>query len=71
LNIKILLFREFCWERDHGTLSPIAALLRKKWLPERLWDMKNRLLNDRVIFIGTQINDFIADTVFLSYSSCK
>ena len=30
---------------------------------ERAWDIYSRLLNDRIIFLGTPINDFVANAV--------
>ena len=30
---------------------------------ERAWDIYSRLLRDRIIFIGTPINDFVANAI--------
>ena len=30
---------------------------------ERAWDIYSRLLKDRIIFLGTPINDFVANAV--------
>lgn len=42
---------------------PIPHVFEKEGRVERTWDIYSRLLKDRIIFIGTPINDFVANTV--------
>ena len=42
---------------------PLPTVYEREGRPERAWDIYSRLLRDRIIFIGTPINDFVANAV--------
>lgn len=42
---------------------PLPTVYEREGRTERAWDIYSRLLRDRIIFIGTPINDFIANAV--------
>ena len=46
-----------------GSYLPLPYLYEKDGRNERSWDIYSRLLKDRIIFIGTQIDDFVANAV--------
>ena len=46
-----------------GSYLPLPYIYEKDGRNERSWDIYSRLLKDRIIFIGTQIDDFIANAV--------
>merc|ERR1711991_1074853 len=51
----------------HSTLDPqnsiIPTVVEQTHRGERGWDIFSRLLKDRIIFLGTQINDQVANTI--------
>ena len=42
---------------------PLPTVYEREGRTERAWDIYSRLLRDRIIFIGTPINDFVANAV--------
>jgi ATP-dependent Clp protease protease subunit len=42
---------------------PLPTVYEREGHTERAWDIYSRLLRDRIIFIGTPINDFVANAV--------
>lgn len=42
---------------------PLPYVYERDGRNERAWDIYSRLLRDRIIFIGTPINDFVANAV--------
>ena len=42
---------------------PLPYVYEREGRTERAWDIYSRLLRDRIIFIGTPINDFVANAV--------
>jgi ATP-dependent Clp protease protease subunit len=42
---------------------PLPTVYEREGRTERAWDIYSRLLRDRIIFIGTPINDFVANSV--------
>ena len=42
---------------------PLPTVYEREGRTERAWDIYSRLLKDRIIFIGTPINDFVANAV--------
>lgn len=42
---------------------PLPYVYEREGRNERAWDIYSRLLRDRIIFIGTPINDFVANAV--------
>lgn len=42
---------------------PLPTVYERDGRTERAWDIYSRLLRDRIIFIGTPINDFVANAV--------
>lgn len=54
-------------EISRGKLTPqnfiIPTVIEKTQFGERVYDIYSRLLEDRVVFLGTQINDDVANSV--------
>ena len=46
-----------------GSYLPLPYVHEKDGRTERTWDIYSRLLKDRIIFIGTPIDDFVANSV--------
>jgi ATP-dependent Clp protease protease subunit len=42
---------------------PLPTVYEREGRTERAWDIYSRLLRDRIIFIGSPINDFVANAV--------
>ena len=42
---------------------PLPTVYEREGRTERAWDIYSRLLRDRIIFVGTPINDFVANAV--------
>tara|TARA_R100000027_G_scaffold48943_1_gene37527 strand:- start:4294 stop:4905 length:612 start_codon:yes stop_codon:yes gene_type:complete len=42
---------------------PLPYVYEREGRSERAWDIYSRLLRDRIIFIGTPINDYVANAV--------
>jgi ATP-dependent Clp protease, protease subunit len=42
---------------------PLPYVYERDGRTERAWDIYSRLLKDRIVFIGTPINDFVANAV--------
>ncbi len=45
----------------------IPAVIEQTHRGERLWDIYSRLLKDRIIFLGTAINDEVANTIIAQF----
>ena len=50
---------------------PLPYVHEKDGRTERTWDIYSRLLKDRIIFIGTPIDDFVANSVVAQLLFCK
>ena len=52
---------------SHGVITPqntlIPTVIEKTQFGERVYDIYSRLLEERIIFLGTQINDDIANSI--------
>lgn len=46
-----------------GSYLPLPCIYEKDGRTERSWDIYSRLLKDRIIFIGTPIDDYVANAV--------
>lgn len=46
-----------------STYLPLPYIYERDGRTERSWDIYSRLLKDRIIFIGTPIDDFVANAV--------
>lgn len=46
-----------------GSYLPLPYVYERDGRNERSWDIYSRLLKDRIIFIGTQIDDFVANAI--------
>ncbi len=46
-----------------GSYLPLPYIYERDGRNERSWDIYSRLLKDRIIFIGTQIDDFVANAI--------
>lgn len=42
---------------------PLPSVVERDGRQERSWDIYSRLLKDRIVFIGTPIDDFVANSV--------
>jgi len=42
---------------------PVPSVVERDGRTERSWDIYSRLLKDRIVFIGTPIDDFVANAV--------
>ena len=45
------------------TATRAITIIEETHRGERAWDIYSRLLNDRIVFLGTQINDFVANAI--------
>ena len=45
------------------SLFTTTACVRREGRQERSWDIYSRLLRDRIVFIGTPIDDFVANSI--------
>ncbi|MBL63241.1 MAG: ATP-dependent Clp protease proteolytic subunit [Opitutae bacterium] len=46
-----------------GTYLPLPYVYEREGRQERAWDIYSRLLRDRIVFIGTPIDDFVANSI--------
>lgn len=46
-----------------GNYLPLPYIYERDGRNERSWDIYSRLLKDRIVFIGTQIDDFVANAI--------
>jgi ATP-dependent Clp protease, protease subunit len=47
----------------YGTVNAVPMVVEQSGTSERAFDLYSRLLRERIIFLGTQVNDTIADTL--------
>jgi len=45
------------------TATRAITIIEETHRGERAWDIYSRLLNDRIVFLGTQIDDFVANAI--------
>ena len=45
----------------------IPVVVEKSHRGERAWDIYSRLLKDRIVFLGTQVNDLVANTIIAQF----
>lgn len=48
-------------DRPHAMIIP--RIVESTHRGEREWDIYTRLLKDRIVFLGTQVDDFVANTI--------
>ena len=46
-----------------GAYLPLPHVYEREGRQERAWDIYSRLLRDRIVFIGTPIDDFVANSI--------
>jgi ATP-dependent Clp protease protease subunit len=46
-----------------GAYLPLPHVYERDGRQERAWDIYSRLLRDRIVFIGTPIDDFVANSI--------
>lgn len=46
-----------------GSYLPLPYVYEREGRQERAWDIYSRLLRDRIVFIGTAIDDFVANSI--------
>lgn len=46
-----------------GAYLPLPYVYEREGRQERAWDIYSRLLRDRIVFIGTPIDDFVANSI--------
>ena len=46
-----------------GAYLPLPHVYEREGRQERSWDIYSRLLRDRIVFIGTPIDDFVANSI--------
>ena len=46
-----------------GSYLPLPYVYERDGRQERAWDIYSRLLRDRIVFIGTPIDDFVANSI--------
>ena len=54
-----------------GAYLPLPYVYEREGRQERAWDIYSRLLRDRIVFIGTPIDDYVANSIIASCSSYK
>ncbi|MFI3290365.1 MAG: ATP-dependent Clp protease proteolytic subunit [Opitutales bacterium] len=56
---------DFRYKKESKNMSyyPLPHVVEKDGRSERTWDIYSRLLKDRIIFIGTPIDDYVANAV--------
>jgi ATP-dependent Clp protease, protease subunit len=47
----------------YGTVNSVPMVVEQSGVSERAFDLYSRLLRERIIFLGTQVNDSMADTL--------
>lgn len=52
-------------EREHAYIMPTVTEVTHRG--EREWNIFSRLLKDRIVFIGTEIDDFVANAVIAQF----
>ncbi len=53
-----------CTQNDlYGTVNAVPMVVEQSGTSERAFDLYSRLLRERIIFLGTQVNDTMADTL--------
>lgn len=50
-----------------GTYMPLPYVYERDGRQERSWDIYSRLLKDRIVFLGTQIDDFVANSIIAQF----
>ena len=51
------------FERINKTISAVPTVIEQSGRGERAFDIYSRLLRERIIFLGTEVNDQVADTL--------
>ena len=46
-----------------GAYLPLPHVYEREGRQERAWDIYSRLLRDRIVFVGTPIDDFVANSI--------
>ena len=46
-----------------GAYLPLPYVYEREGRQERAWDIYSRLLRDRIVFIGTPIDDYVANSI--------
>jgi ATP-dependent Clp protease protease subunit len=50
-------------EEDEPSRVPMPVVVETTHRGERTWDVYSRLLKDRIVFLGTQVNDTVANLI--------
>ncbi len=50
-------------DRAHGAFMPVPIVVETTHRGERSWDIYSRLLKDRIVFLGTDVNDDVANII--------
>ena len=50
-----------------GTYMPLPYVYERDGRQERSWDIYSRLLKDRIVFLGTPIDDFVANSIIAQF----
>ena len=50
-------------EIQNNVYLPLPHVYEREGRQERAWDIYSRLLRDRIIFIGTQIDSYVANSI--------
>ena len=46
-----------------GAYLPLPYVYEREGRQERAWDIYSRLLRDRIVFVGTPIDDYVANSI--------
>ena len=46
---------------------PLPYVYERDGRQERSWDIYSRLLKDRIVFLGTPIDDFVANSIIAQF----
>ena len=50
-------------DREHSAYIPFPTVVESTHRGERSWDIFSRLLKDRIVFLGTEVNDDVANII--------
>ena len=51
------------YESNHKTIASVPTVIEQSGRGERAFDIYSRLLRERIIFLGTGINDQVSDSL--------
>ena len=56
------------YESNNKTIAAVPTVIEQSGRGERAFDIYSRLLRERIIFLGTGINDQVSDSLAVSYT---